>query len=104
MPYSYLLWLFIFTIVPLGVLWFLFWDTLHQYSGVIAVAPIGALIFSIPWDGISIHEGVWYFQTPYIVGLSWGGLPLEQYLFYIFATLLFATVSALIWKRYGSVL
>lgn len=101
MAYSYLLWLLFFGVVPLAVLWFLHAGELKRHIRIIFLAPIGSLIFSFPWDYISIHERIWYFQTPYIAGLWIFGLPIEEYLFIVLITLLFASISVVVWNRVG---
>lgn len=101
MTWSYLIWLSVFVLLPSIMLFLLFWNTLRTYLKPLALAPLGALIFSVPWDIISVREHIWYFEEPYIVGVWFGDLPLEEYLFIIFVTLLFAQISVLVWKRYG---
>jgi lycopene cyclase domain-containing protein len=67
----------------------------------IFMAPIGSIIVSAPWDYVAIRDHIWYFQKPFIVGIYILGIPFEEYLFYIFMTLLFAMITVLIWQRYG---
>lgn len=47
-------------------------------------ASIIAGIFFIAWDVWFTHRGVWWFDTRYTVGLIIAGLPLEEWLFFIF--------------------
>jgi lycopene cyclase domain-containing protein len=101
MAYSYLLWLFLFAVLPLVCLWAVYIDVLRRYWRAIFLAPIGSLIFSFPWDYISIHEHIWYFQTPHIAGFWMFGLPIEEYLFIVLITLLFASIAAVVWSRLG---
>jgi lycopene cyclase domain-containing protein len=98
---SYLLWLLLFVILPLVIIWIIYFRDLKRYALPIFLAPIGSIVFSVPWDYIAVHERIWYFQTPYIVGLRIGGLPLEEYFFIITITLLFSSVSALLFSRFG---
>lgn len=101
MEYSYLVWLLIFAILPLILLWAVKFNTLKRYKIPILLAPLGAIIFSFPWDYIAIKEGIWYFSEPYIMGIWLLGLPIEEWLFIVFETLLFASITALLWNRYG---
>ncbi len=101
MLHSYLIWLALFVLAPTGLLWAFYSKVLKRHWRVIFLAPVYALIFSIPWDYISIQERIWYYQTPYIAGLWIFGLPLEEYLFIIFVTLLFANISAVVWNYIG---
>jgi lycopene cyclase domain-containing protein len=95
------MWLSIFVFLPILGLFVFFGRRLLKYWRVIGLSIIGALIFSVPWDIISVKEHIWYFEEPYIVGWWYAGLPLEEYLFIIFVTALFAMVSVLAWERYG---
>jgi len=101
MPLSYLLWLFLFAVLPLICLWAIYAAELKRHWRILFLAPIGSVIFSFPWDFISIHEHIWYFQTPYIAGLWFLGLPIEEWLFIALITLLFGSISVIIWTRIG---
>lgn len=101
MAYSYLIWLLLFVALPLVCLWGIYRDVLVRYWRIVFLAPIGSLIFSFPWDYISIQEHIWYFEKPYVVGIWIFGLPLEEYLFIVLVTLLFASISAVVWNRIG---
>jgi lycopene cyclase domain-containing protein len=41
-------------------------------------------IFFIAWDILFTAKGIWSFNPNYVVGIYCGGLPLEEYLFFIF--------------------
>jgi len=101
MPYSYLIWLFVFVVIPTVVLVALYWRVLKQHWNVVLLAQVGAMIFSFPWDYISIKEQIWYYETPYIVGKWIWGLPIEEYLFIVLVTLLFSCISLVVWDRIG---
>ena len=98
---EYPLWLLIFVILPTIVMWIWKFDHLKKYWIVFVLAPIGSLIFSIPWDIISVRENIWYFKEPYIWGLWIMNLPIEEWLFIILVTLMISTLAVLVWKRYG---
>ena len=99
MAYSYLLWLFIFVISPLILLWIWKFPLLQNYTYLLPPAIVGAILFTLPWDFISIRERIWYFTTPQIVGIWFLGLPLEEWLFITLVTLLFVTVTVLLWEK-----
>ncbi len=102
MKYSYLIWLLLFVVLPLVVLWILHFKTLKKYSKVLFYAVIGALIFSYPWDYTAIKENIWYFTKPQIVGVLLLGIPVEEWFFIIFVTLLFSTTTILLWKKFDN--
>lgn len=99
--YEYLIWLLIFVILPLIILWIWKFRDLAKYKKVFFLAPVGSLIFSIPWDIIAVRENIWYFREPHILGIWLFGLSIEEYLFIIFVTLLFSSITVLLWKRLG---
>lgn len=101
MPYSYLFWLGIFIVVPLVIIWIWQYPILSKYSYLFLPSIIGAILFTLPWDFISIKEQIWYFTTPQIVGIWFLGLPLEEWLFISLSTLLFATGTILVWEKFG---
>ncbi len=65
------------------------------------MAIIGGIIFGLPWDYLSIKEGIWNFSNERIVGVWLLGLPIEEWLFFIFVTLLFSTITLVLWSKYG---
>jgi lycopene cyclase domain-containing protein len=99
--YEYLIWLLIFVILPFIILWIWKFRDLIKYKKVFFLATIGSLIFSIPWDVISVRENIWYFRKPHILGIWLFGLPIEEYLFIIFVTLLFSSITILLWEKLG---
>ncbi len=98
MAYSYFIWLAVFVAAPLLAIWGIWWRVFVPHLKVIGLAPIGALVFSIPWDIISVREHIWYFERPYIAGIWVGGLPIEEYLFIVLVTVLFASATVVVWS------
>src|SRR5438309_10848347 len=97
---SYPLWLLLFTIVPISILWIIKFNTLKKYYKVIAFAVVGSIVFSLPWDIIAIHERIWYFTQPHIFGIYIVGLPIEEWLFMTFVTILFTIITLILWEKY----
>ena len=95
------MWLLIFTISPLMILWIWKFKYLTKYKIVFFLAPIGSLIFSIPWDIISVKENIWYFTEPHILGIYILWLPIEEWFFIILVTLVFSSVTVVLWKKFG---
>lgn len=98
---TYIIWFVIFVIIPLVFLWSVYFQTLLKYKKVFYLCIIGSIIFSFPWDYIASHEKIWYFTKPYILGIVFFGIPLEEWLFYTFVTILFASITVLLWGKYG---
>jgi lycopene cyclase domain-containing protein len=55
----------------------------QHFSAFLKAAIIVAIPF-IAWDIYFTANGVWWFNTDYTIGLNFGGLPLEEMLFFIF--------------------
>lgn len=56
----------------------------NRYFGAFIKAAILVAIPFIAWDVWFTARGVWWFNTDYTMGLSIAGLPLEEWLFFIF--------------------
>lgn len=95
---EYLYWLTIFVWTPLIVLWARNWAYLFLYKKTILYCIGWALLFSVPWDLWAILTKIWIFHPDTNVGVWIGGLPLEEYFFIVFVTMLVST-TALLFKR-----
>lgn len=100
--YEYPLWILLFAVLPVVALFIIKFKVLKKYKLIFLFTIIGSFIFSIPWDYIAIKEKIWYFAEPHIFGLWILGLPIEEYLFIIFETMLFTIITILLWKKFGS--
>ena len=96
---AYIYWLIIFVWLPIIVLWAVNWKYLSQYKKTFLYCVIWALIFSIPWDIWAVRADIWRFPQDTNIGVLICGLPLEEYFFMIFVTMLVSTVVLLL-KKY----
>lgn len=46
-------------------------------------ALLGTAIFFLIWDFFKTKHGVWSFNSNYVLGIYWFGMPLEEYLFFL---------------------
>jgi lycopene cyclase domain-containing protein len=99
--YEYPFWLLIFVILPLAILWIFKHKNLMRYKLSLISCIIGSIIFSFPWDYIVIKKKIWYFTDPHIFGTWFLSLPVEEWIFIIFITLLFSSITILLWEKYG---
>ena len=99
--YSYPLWLALFLILPLAILWVLQYRTFKKYMVMLGLTAVGCLAVSVPWDILSVKDGIWYFTTPHIFGIWLIGLPLEEYVYIVCVGLLACSVTILFWERLG---
>jgi lycopene cyclase domain-containing protein len=96
---TYIYWLSIFVWLPIIVLWAMNWTYLSRYTRTFLYCVIWSLLFSIPWDIWAVKAQIWIFPQNTNVGLQIGGLPLEEYFFMIFVTILISTVVLLLRKK-----
>ena len=96
---AYLLWLTLFVWIPLALMWLVEWRYLWRFRRVFLKFIGWALLFSVPWDFWAIQSKIWLFPPDTNVGVWIGGLPLEEYLFIIFVTLLVSTATIVVRKR-----
>ena len=98
---AYIYWLTLFVWLPIIVLWAINWKYLSKYRKTFLYCTIWALIFSIPWDIWAVKAEIWNFPHDTNVGVLIGGLPLEEYFFMIFVTVLISTVVMLLRKKFA---
>jgi lycopene cyclase domain-containing protein len=98
---AYPLWLILFVLAPLVIVWVAQRTILRRYGLAFFACLIGAVAFSFPWDLIAIRERIWYFESPYISGVWLLGLPVEEWCFIVLVTLLFSSVTVILWEKYG---
>ena len=96
---AYIYWLTIFVWVPIILLWIRNWEYLIRYKRTVLYCVLWALIFSVPWDFWAIQTRIWIFPSDTNVGFWIGSIPLEEYFFIIFVTMLISTVSLLFKRR-----
>jgi lycopene cyclase domain-containing protein len=83
--YLYLQLLCVFVIVPNITLLYLNRKRIHLKS--LGVALLFLFLIAVLWDQLSVRMGLWEFSQDEIVG-SFFGLPIEEYLFFLFVPLL----------------
>ena len=96
--YTYLLWLFVFMGVPL-LLQLRWWRLLSQQRRAILWTLLGSLVGGWLWDAAAVRFNLWYYEAERIAGIWWFGLPLEEWLWIIGVTLLFANLTVLLVER-----
>ncbi len=97
---AYLYWLAVFVWLPLLALWILNWEYLWRYKRTLLYCVGWALVFSIPWDLWAVHTQIWLFPKDTNLGIWIAGLPVEEYLYMIFVTLLISTLVLVLKKQF----
>ena len=83
--YMYLQLLCVFVIIPNIILLYLNRTRIRLKT--LSVALLALFLIAVLWDQLSVHLGLWIFSQAEIVG-SLFGLPIEEYLFFLFVPLL----------------
>lgn len=58
-----------------------------------------AVVYTGPWDGSLITQGVWSYPPMQVLGTTVLRVPLEEYGFYVLQVLLTGLVAAAVWGR-----
>ena len=96
---AYLIWLAIFVWAPLFVLWAGNLRLVRRHMKTLAACVVCALAFAVPWDSWATARGMWSFPSNNVVGIYLINLPIEEYFFIIFVTLLSATATLILRER-----
>ena len=93
--YIYIALMLIFAVIPSIILLYILRDRIVLKN--LAIALIILFFIGVIWDQISVKLGIWTFSDDKIVGNLFG-IPIEEYLFFIFVPLLVIAVYTLINK------
>ena len=81
---SYGAFLLLFLATPLVLLGLFAHHVLHRSTYVaLGVLALVAVVYTGPWDALLVSTGVWSYGSGRVLGLTVGGVPLEEYGFYI---------------------
>lgn len=93
--YLYFQLLCIFVILPSIILFYLNGKKIHLKTLLLSLFIL--FLIAILWDQLSVRMGLWSFSQNEILG-SLFGLPIEEYIFFIFVPLLSINIYLLIEK------
>ena len=93
--YTYLLLMTIFAIIPSIILLYFLRDKINFKK--LGISLFVLFIIGVIWDQISVRLGIWSFSNDKVIGNLFG-IPIEEYIFFIFVPLLVITVYNLINK------
>ena len=100
---TYIEFLVLFLIVPLGVLAFMLRRHLldRRYLALAGSLMLVALIYMAPWDHTAAVWGLWTWARGQTLGVRWWAIPPEEYLFCLLEALLAVTLlfAIMIWRH-----
>jgi lycopene cyclase domain-containing protein len=91
--YLYLQLLCVFVVVPNIILLYLNREKIHLKA--LCIALLVLFFIAVLWDQVSVRMGLWVFSQSEILGNLFG-LPIEEYLFFLFVPLLSINIYLLI--------
>jgi lycopene cyclase domain-containing protein len=77
------LFLDLFTLSPILFLSFDKWVKFYKKWGIALISIFPVAVFFVIWDVWFTKVGVWEFNSQFLVGIFFGNLPLEEYLFFL---------------------
>ena len=54
----------------------------------LTVLVVIAIIYTTPWDNYLVATGVWWYDPVLVTGITFGWVPLEEYLFFVLQTVM----------------
>jgi lycopene cyclase domain-containing protein len=102
MHYDYLKWFLIFCWTPTIIIWLFYWRYLIRYKKVFLICILGSILFATPWDYWATHSWLWHFSPEHTLGINLLGLPVEEYVFFITETLLYASLALALRSHFKS--
>lgn len=74
-------------------------ETLYHSEKERVITSLAILTFMISWESISIHNNVWFFPGPGMIGIFIFDLPIELFLFYLILPYFVFSIFELIHKK-----
>ena len=96
---TYIIWLALFVGLPLIMLVVTARHMVWRQRRAMAWTLLGALVGGWAWDAGIVKLGAWDYIPEHIVGVWIGGLPLEEWLWIVGVTLMFAAVTVVLEER-----
>ena len=103
---TYLSFLALFLVVPLGLLAAGLLFMARQGRPLSSAAPIALLVhialavaYTTPWDNYLVATRVWAYDPARVLGVTFGWVPLEEYLFFVLQTLLSGLIALALARR-----
>jgi len=93
--YYYIVLMTIFAVIPSLTLLYILRNKLNLKN--LGISLLILFIIGVIWDQLSVRLGIWSFSDEKVIGNLFG-IPIEEYIFFVFVPLLVITVYTLINK------
>lgn len=95
---TYAAFLAVFLVPPIALLALLHQPRRRLLAAIGATALL-AVVYTGPWDAAIIAEGVWSYPPGRVIGPTIGGVPIEEYAFFVLQTAMTGLLTALCLAR-----
>ncbi|MFX0015990.1 MAG: lycopene cyclase domain-containing protein [Promethearchaeota archaeon] len=58
----------------------------------LTILIVVAITYTTPWDNFLVENAIWYYENSKIIGILIGFVPIEEYAFFVFQTLLIGLI------------
>lgn len=96
----YVDWMLVFMGIPTLIMWLFNSHMLWSYRRIFIKVAIIVLLFSLPWDYFALHSRIWGWPKGCCTLPKIYGLPLEEYIFIIFAAFYVSTTTLVVRSIY----
>jgi len=100
MKMQYLLWLLIFVGIPLIIMRVFNHKVLWPHKRTMLLVSFFSLLYCTPWDHLAVYFGQWFFPKESTVGINLGLLPIEEYCFFIFVSMLICCFTLILRDKF----
>lgn len=91
---TYAAFLALFLLPPIAVLAILQRPS-RRVIAALAITSVLAIVYTGPWDAAIIAAGVWSYPAGRVLGPTIGGVPIEEYAFFVLQTVMTGLLCAL---------
>lgn len=90
--FSYLVYMLVFTIIPMAIVWSINWRRLSANLRVILLVGLTGVVYQLTFDPFAESWQAWFFSEDKILGLWLFNFPLENVLFFLLVPIAISSV------------
>lgn len=85
--FSYLIYMLLFTFIPIGILWIREFNFLWKNLKVVGITVVSGIIFQLVADPFAENWRAWFFTKEKILGIWLVNFPIENTIFFLLVPL-----------------